>query len=193
MRKAEFCDKNLVIDILTDSFETNQSVNYIVKQDNKRIKRIRSLMDYSFEICYSYGEVFLSDNKNACALVLFPDKKKTTFKSILLDIKLILSCVGLNNIMKAMNRESKIKALQHKQLMYYLWFIGVDTKHQNSGIGTDLMNEVIKNSNLRERPIYLETSTLKNLPWYRKFGFDIYNELDLSYKLFFLKRETSKS
>ena len=189
MRKAEFCDKNLVIDILTDSFETNQSVNYIVKQDNKRIKRIRSLMDYSFEVCYSYGEVFLSNNKKACALVLFPDKKKTTFKSILLDIKLILSCVGLNNIMKAMNRESKIKALQHKQLMYYLWFIGVDPKYQNSGIGTDLMDEVIKDSNLKERPIYLETSTLKNLPWYKKFGFDIYNELDLSYKLFFLKKE----
>ena len=189
MRKAEFCDKNLVIDILTDSFETNQSVNYIVKQDNKRIKRIRSLMDYSFEVCYSYGEVFLSNNKKACALVLFPDKKKTTLKSIFLDIKLILSCVGLNNIMKAMNRESKIKAMQHKQLMYYLWFIGVDPKYQNSGIGTDLMDEVIKDSNLKERPIYLETSTLKNLPWYKKFGFDIYNELDLSYKLFFLKKE----
>jgi len=189
MRKAEYSDKNLIVDILTDSFETNQSVNYIVKQDKKRLKRIRSLMDYSFEICYSFGEVFLSQDKSACALILFPDKKKTTLKSILLDIKLILSCIGLSNIKKALNRESKIKAIQPKELMYYLWFIGVDPKHQNKGMGTELLDEIIKDSNLMERPIYLETSTLMNLPWYRKFGFDIYNELDLSYKLFFLRKE----
>ena len=188
MIKAAYNDKNLVVDILTVSFETNQSVNYIVKQDKKRVKRIRSLMDFSFEVCYSFGEVFLSDDNKACALILFPDKKKTTLKSILLDVKLILSCVGLNNIMKAMNRESKIKEIQPKELMYYLWFIGVDPRHQNSGIGTELLEDLIEDSKRRERPIYLETSTLKNLPWYKKFGFDIYNELDLSYKLFFLKR-----
>ena len=113
-----------------------------------------------------------------CALILFPDKKKTTLKSILLDVKLILSCVGLGNISKALNRESKIKSIQPKELMYYLWFIGVDPKHQNSEIGTELLNDVIKDSNLMERPIYLETSTLKNLPWYKKFGFDIYDKLD---------------
>ena len=73
--------------------------------------------------------------------------------------------------------------------MYYLWFIGVDPKHQNSGIGTELLKDIIKDSNLMERPIYLETSTLKNLPWHKNFGFDIYNQLDLSYKLFFLKKE----
>jgi ribosomal protein S18 acetylase RimI-like enzyme len=73
--------------------------------------------------------------------------------------------------------------------MYYLWFIGVDPKHQNSGIGTTLLNEVIKDSESKNRSIYLETSTMKNLPWYKKFGFDVYNELDLSYKLFFLKKE----
>jgi ribosomal protein S18 acetylase RimI-like enzyme len=189
MIKATYEDKDLVVDILTDSFQTNQSVNYIVKQDSKRIQRVRALMDYSFEICHDFGEVYLSDDKKACALILYPDKKKTTFKSVLLDIKLILSCVGLNNIQKALGRESKIKKLQPKEPMYYIWFIGVDPAHQNSGIGTELLNEIIADSATKKRPIYLETSTLKNLPWYKKFGFNVYNELDLTYKLFFLKKE----
>jgi ribosomal protein S18 acetylase RimI-like enzyme len=192
MVKAKQTDKNLVADILTKSFENNQSVNYIAKQDEKRLTRIRSLMDYSFEVCYSFGDVFLSDDRKACALVLYPDKKKTTFKSILLDIKLILSCIGVENIKKALTRESKIKQLQPKELMYYLWFIGVDPDYQNEGIGSILLNEIIEDSEHKERPIYLETSTLKNLPWYQKFGFRIYNELELSYKLFFLKRELDK-
>ena len=192
MKNADYKDKNLVIDILTKSFETNQSVNYIAKQGRKRLKRIRALMDYSFEVCYMFGDVFLSDDRKACALILYPDKKKTTLKSILLDIKLIFSCIGVENIKKALVRESKIKQLQPKTTMYYLWFIGVDPEHQNEGIGSVLLDEIINDSKNKQRPIYLETSTLKNLPWYKKYGFQIYNELELSYKLFFLKRELDK-
>ncbi|MBN8717950.1 Acetyltransferase (GNAT) family protein [Hydrobacter penzbergensis] len=192
MIKAEHKDKDLVVDILTKSFDANQSVNYIVKQDEKRVQRVRSLMDYSFEVCYLFGDVFLSDDKKGCALITYPDKKKTTLKSILLDVKLILSAVGLKNIKKTLAREAKINELQSKEPKYYLWFIGVDPEHQNEGIGSILLDEIIEDSEQKQRPIYLETSTVKNLPWYKKFGFQIYNELDLSYKLFFLKRELSK-
>jgi GNAT superfamily N-acetyltransferase len=189
MIKAAHKDKDRVIDILAQSFDDNQSVNYISKQDKKRKERIRKLMAYSFEICFSYGEVFLTENKKACALILYPDKKKTTLKTIFLDAQLIYSCIGIENIKKALTRETKIKQLQPKDLMSYLWFIGVDPEYQNKGIGSVLLNDIIEDSDHKERPIYLETSTLKNLPWFQKFGFRIYNELDLSYKLFFLKRD----
>lgn len=189
MKKAKYDDKSLVVDILTKSFNTNQSVNYIVKQDEKRMKRIRALMDYSFEVCYMFGDVFLSDDKKACALVLYPDRKKTTLQSILLDAKLIVSCVGVKNIKRTLDRESKIKKIQPKEKMYYLWFIGVAPENQNAGIGTALLKEVISDSEFQERPIYLETSTLKNLPWYKNQGFKVYYELDLSYRLYFLTKE----
>ena len=41
MKKAEYSDKNLVVDILSKSFDGNQSVNYIVKQDEKRAERLK--------------------------------------------------------------------------------------------------------------------------------------------------------
>ena len=185
MIRAEYKDRKLVTDILTNSFADNKSVNYIIKQDKNKTEHLKKLMNYSFDVCYSFGEVFLSNDKKGCALILFPDKKKST---IWLDIKLIFSCIGLSNIRKAMLRESKIKKLQPNQLMYYLWFIGVDPVAQNEGTGTALMNEIIRESELLQRPIFLETSTLKNIPWYKKFGFKIYNKLDLKYKLFFMKR-----
>lgn len=189
MIKAEYKDKNRIVDILTSSFDDNKSVNYIIKQDSRRVQRIRNLMDYSFEVCYMFGDVFLSEDKNACALIVLPDKKKTNLKSIFLDVKLIISCTGLSNVKKAMDRESKIKKLHSKELMYYLWFIGVDPNKQNKGIGSTLLNEIIKEGASKKRAIYLETSTTRNIPWYEKFGFRIYNELDLGYRLFFLKKD----
>ncbi len=151
---------------------------------------MKKLMEYSFEVCYLFGDVFLTNDKKSCALILLPDKKKTNFKSILLDIKLIISCVGLSNIKKALDRESRIKKIHPKGLMYYLWFIGVDPAEQNKGIGSALLKDVIEESVSKGRPIYLETSTFKNIPWYEKFGFAIYNEHDFGYRLFCLRRES---
>jgi len=95
--------------------------------------------------------VFLSDDEKGCALVIYPDKKKTTLKSVLLDVKLILSAVGLKNIKKTLTRGSIINKIQPKELKYYLWFIGVDPKHQNEGIGSVLLNEIIERiANIRK-------------------------------------------
>lgn len=189
MRQANYKEKNLIIDILTQSFESNQSVNYIIPQDKKRIKRIRALMDYSFEVCYLFGDVFISDDNKGCALIVYPDKKKTSLKSIFLDVKLIIQCVGLKNITKTLSREALIQKIQPKKTMTYLWFIGVNLTDQNKGIGSRLLQEIIEQSIHIKRPIYLETSTVKNLPWYSKFGFKTYSEQDLSYHLYFLKMD----
>ena len=189
MIDASYSDKHIIVDLLASSFDDNQSVNYIVKQDKFRKQRIKKLMDYAFNICDSFGRVVLSENKTACALIFFPDKKMTTLKSILWDIKLVTNCIGLNGVSKALARERKIKSLQPKELLYYLWFIGVTPVEQSKGIGSMLLTEIIQDAESVNKTLCLETSTEKNIPWYKKFGFSIYNEMDLSnYRLFFLKK-----
>ncbi|QEM06202.1 GNAT family N-acetyltransferase [Mucilaginibacter rubeus] len=192
MIKAEVVDKTTVIKVLISSFEDNQSVNFIIRKDEKRARRIQALMDYSYEICSLFGEVWLSDDKNACALILYPQQKRTTLKSIWLDIRLIVQAVGLSGISKALKREEKIKKLQPRENIAYLWFIGVDPEFQHKGIGSKLMKEIIAESNRKHLPVYLETSTLRNIPWYEVLGFHTYNQLELGYTLFFLKREPDK-
>lgn len=188
MIKASRNHKSRVIEILTKSFEDNQSVNYIVKQDSKRAERIKALMDYSFEVCFMFGEVYLSDDQKGCALILYPDQKSFSIKSTLMDVQLLLNAIGLTRVGKAMSRETAIKSNYPKDPIYYLWFLGVINSDQNKGIGSQLLKEIIIDSQKQHKPIYLETSTVKNIPWYKKFGFSIYNELDFGYKLFMLRK-----
>lgn len=54
----------------------NQSINYIILQDGRRAARMQALMQYSFDVCYLFGDVFLSDDRKACALVLYPEKRR---------------------------------------------------------------------------------------------------------------------
>ena len=48
MVKAESADRNIVVDILAQSFDSNKSFNAIVKQDEKRVLRIRKIFEYYF-------------------------------------------------------------------------------------------------------------------------------------------------
>lgn len=188
MQKAQQKDKETIVNILTDSFNDNKSVNYLIKQDAKRVARIKNLMGYAFDICLRFGEVFITEDRKGCALILMPDKKKTTLHTIMLDLKLAVSGIGLANLFKAMKREASIKKQQPKGLLYYIWFIGVDTKEQGNGIGSSLLNEILDRGIHAGRTICLETSTLKNLPWYEKHGFEEYAVLDFGYKLYCMKR-----
>lgn len=188
MRKGNVTDKSVVLDILTRSFDINKSVNYVVKQDRRRTERIRMLMDYSFNTCFKSGDVWLSDNGHACALILFPDKTRTSLRSILGDIKLAWSVIGISRVATVLRRESMIKEHHPKEPFAYLWFVGVDPHHQGKAIGSELLEELIAEYSKQGRPIYLETSMERNLPLYRKFGFEIFHTTQLTYMLYHLRR-----
>jgi len=192
MLKVNRAKKELAVDILTSAFRDNKSVNYIVRQDNRKLLRIKALMAYSFDMCMEFGDVFLTEDGEACALILYPHLKKFSFYALWLDIKLIFKAITVWGIAKTLKRESQIKTIQPKEPMAYLWFIGVNHLSQHEGTGSNLLKEVIEYANQKELPVYLETSTNENLPWYKRFGFEIYSELELGYKLFFLKRHLEK-
>ncbi len=188
MRKANYSDKEKVITILSNSFSDNKSINYIVQNDQKKNERIRYLMEYSFELCMISGEVYISDDESGCALVQYFDRKKTNLKTVLLDLKLILKSVGIPNVPKVLKRESTIKKNYPDKNIAYLWFIGVGPEKQGRGVGSDMLTRIVEQNKKKGRDIYLETSTQRNLPWYKKNSFKIYNEItDFGFPFYFLK------
>jgi ribosomal protein S18 acetylase RimI-like enzyme len=187
MRQAILTDRSVVVDLLSHAFEHNKSVNHVVKQDVHRTKRIKRLMEYSFEICYTSGEIWISDDKQSCALLLFPDKNKLSLQRVWLDVQLVFSAVGLNRITDVMKREAKIKNNHPKVPFCHLWFIGVVPEQQHKGKGSVLLQHIIEESRKKKKSIYLETSVEMNLKWYKKFGFEIINTIDLTYTLYQLR------
>lgn len=190
MIKATYSDKSLVVDILTKAFDDNKSVNFVVKQDCHRIERIRALMNYSFDVCHSFGSVFLSPERHACALVLFPDKRKMTLKTIFWDIRLIWTSVSLKNFWKVLNRSALIKEQYSHEPICHLWFGGVDPAYQGQGVASKWMNDLFSVNVSEGRSLFLETSTIRNLPLYQRNGFRIYKQLEISgHTLYLMKRK----
>ncbi|MCH5717109.1 hypothetical protein [Niabella hibiscisoli] len=75
MITAQKVDKPLVVDLLVQCFCNSKSIHYIIEKEGRSESRIKVLMSYAFDYCMNYGEIFLSDDRLACALVLYPEKK----------------------------------------------------------------------------------------------------------------------
>lgn len=186
-------DKERMVNILARAFDENLSVNHLVLQDGKRTLRIRRLMEYAIEECTDFGRVLISVDRTACALVLFPDKKRLTFRSLWRDLRLVFKVMGLGNLSKVMKKENLVK-MMHQAIggdgkLYYLWFIGVHPNFQGRGAGGRLLAEILEDSVSMNRLCVLETSTEKNLPFYERAGLVRYQTLDVGYPLFCYKMQ----
>ena len=106
-------------------------------------------MEYSYFVANSFGEIYISEDQLACALLIDPSKKKTTLKSIFWDLKLLFKCIGIFNIGKVLKREKSIKQYHPNEDFIHLWYIGVKKSEQGKGRGTQLMHQIINDYSLK--------------------------------------------
>lgn len=192
MKEARYTDKKEIVRILSYSFAENKSVASLVKKGDGYEKRVELLMNYAFDECWDFGAVYLSDDSKACALIIFPEQKKITLKSILRTIKLVFTVIGVFSVFKVSKKESIVSKMQNAdRLKYYVWFLGVDVPFQSRGIGKRLLSQLIDDSSQMNRQLLLETSTERNLPFYTDNGLLVYSDVNVGYKLYFLKSDIS--
>lgn len=170
--------KKRIIEILATSFKENKSTNFVIKQDHKKEKRLRTLIKYSIYYGEKFGEVHLSEDQSACYITIDTSKKKVTLGSMLWDIRLIIQCIGLTNLKKVMKREKLIHQNHPNEDFIHLWYIGVDAKEQGNGKGTELLQLIIQKARALNKSIYLETSTERNFKFYTASGFKETTVLD---------------
>lgn len=71
----------------------------------------------------------------------------------------------------------KMDAGHPEENHWYLPMIGVDTFRQNEGIGTELMRNALERTDSEGLPAYLESSNPRNIPLYRRCGFQELGEI----------------
>ena len=187
--------KERIIELLAECFDTNKSVNWIVKQDSKRKERIRHLMDYSFDTCIDKRNIYLSHDLNGVIICSKSDDKLPILEEAYLTARFIFQVTGIDGIGKALRRENYVNSFHPQDYDYiYIWFLAVDKSMQGKGVGSQILREIIEKSTQESLPIYLETSNQHNIGFYQKYGFEIYHvseEVRFGFKLYFLRRYPS--
>lgn len=194
MIPANSYNKDRAIEILTRSFGTNKSTNWVIKQDKCKLLRICKLMTYAYEICTKHNGAFISDDKEGAILFDFPINSKYSFTQLIKDLGFIFNVISPERLFKVLKRENYIKKHHPNKNYIYLWFLGVSPECQGKGIGSKLLTELNRIADQRNLPVYLETSNPRNLALYKRFGFSIYYEWNsdfIDFPIWFMRRETN--
>lgn len=190
-------DKHLAIQILSDSFQQNPSVNWVIKNDLKRKERIHSLAEYAVKSAALKNGVFLSSDKSGVAVCYENMQKKNNIMEYVYQTKLVINSIGIRRVLKVLKRElyiAKIRPLNENFL--YFWFFGVLPNHRGNGAAKELKESIFALAREKGLPIYLETSVFKNKKVYERYGFEVYHLWDepgQDIKLWFMRKSFSEN
>jgi hypothetical protein len=192
MRKAEKSDKDKVVRIISESFDSNPHINVIVKNDKKRSARMAAMAEYAFEIGMRRDGVHITDDGLGVAIIYQYDKVKMNIYEYWLQLALVLKVFTIRRALMVNNLEKLIKKNRASDVEFlYLWFFGVADEGLGTTDGRDLMKFIFKMSYEQKLPIYLETSIRRNNIIYKRFGLEDYKILDTGYKnltMWYMKR-----
>lgn len=179
-----------VTQILTQSFQTNPSALWVIKQDGSVQKRLKALIEYAVATGLENDGVYLSDDETAAA-ICFEEPAKSNLKSYWHQIQLIRKAIGITRVPQVLKREGYLK--KHRPNLPHLnfWFLGVDPKQKGTGGVRDLKQGIFQLSAEKNLPILLETSVRRNKEVYEYFGFHAYHTWQQSenYTLWFMRRD----
>jgi len=184
-------DRNLVIDILVEAFgplDEDSSINFVVKQDDKRMKRMHVLMGYLFDKAIRTGEVFLSDNRASCLLITFPHTDKFSIAKMLSNLKLAFHCIGIERVAKVLKRQKIIQRNYPKGAYIRPMIFAVKNEYKGTVTSAKLLMQVFKDFRNNELPIIVDTASEEHVRLYQKFGLKVFNkEEGLGFPIYLLR------
>ncbi|MBW2269302.1 MAG: GNAT family N-acetyltransferase [Deltaproteobacteria bacterium] len=100
----------------------------------------------------------------------------TTLKSVVLAAR----HGGVAALQRGPAIDQQLGPRKPKGAYYYLFAIAVRRQHQGEGIGHELMVPTMRRIDEEGASAYIESSNAKNLSFYRRFGFEVTDEVQLA-------------
>ena len=76
MRLAKKTDKELVVSIISETFQKNPGVNWMFSSKGNRTRKLSRLAEFAFIKCYNRNGVYISSNEKGVALFYKSDQRK---------------------------------------------------------------------------------------------------------------------
>lgn len=165
-------DKVDSVRIITETFNTNPSVNSIIGNKGNRKKKVERMADFAFVKSLNRNGVFLSKNRMGVAFFYQSNVKVFSFKELYYEVRFALS-IPLLKVLETLKRQSYLKKCRYQGDHFYFWFFGVEKGGDKAGF--ELKNHLYELSEKNELPIILETSVERNALVYQRYGFEIYH------------------
>ncbi len=124
------------------------------------------------------GEVTATDGHEAHAVWVGPDARPATTGDYLRRAHRVIRPLGLRGAAR-LGALTEVDARHPHEPHWYLALLGTDPDHQRRGHGDALVRPVTDRADETGVGCYLESSKESNVPYYRRFGFEVVDVLHL--------------
>jgi len=194
MKPATRSDKNLVVAIITDTFEKNPGVNWLLRTSGNRRKKIKRLAEFAFIKALDRNGVFISSNRKGVAICYPFNQNKFSLIEMFYELRFALSSIKLSRLPEVLKREAYRKKQRPTSGKYlYFWFLGVLPGGDKAAY--ELKDAIFDYAQKVNLPIYLETAMERNKIIYERYGFQTFhywNDEKENIRFWFLKWDPKK-
>ena len=179
VRKATKADTPALAAVLARAFADDPVMGWLFPHDRADQRRMRALFALELDRHYLENEaVYTTDDLCGGALWAPPHRWKLGWRAILRDLPSLGRIFGRRSV-TAMTALSAIEKRHPTEPHWYLATLGTAPERQGHGVGTSLMAPVLERCDEEGLPAYLESSKERNVPFYRRHGFEVTERFEL--------------
>jgi len=175
VRLATTGDVEAVSRSLARAFEDDPVMDWVFPDSSRRLSRLERFFALTMKAAHlRQGEVWISEDSASAALWASPGHWRTSIGE-LLRVAPILGWRGP----LALRGLMRIEARHPRWPRWYLATLGTDPPMQGRGLGRAVMEPVLRRCDDQGIGAYLESSKERNVPYYRRHGFEVVDEVVL--------------
>jgi GNAT superfamily N-acetyltransferase len=168
--------------VLGRAFYDDPLMTFIFPDDDQRFRELPWFMSAGVRIGMRGGRVYTDDRAAGCAVWLPPGATDVDDAAAAAagmgDAARRWGAAALGRFDAAMRHLGELHHRLMPEAHWYLMLLGVDPPHQGQGVGGELMQPILAEADREGRPAYLETQKARNVPFYRRHGFEVVAETD---------------
>jgi GNAT superfamily N-acetyltransferase len=179
VRAATATDVDEVSEVLVRAFHDDPVMSYLFRSDDGRRKKTRALFtgESKRAIGKAKGRVDTTDDGpvKGAAIWFKPNEWRAGGMELFGQIPLMFT-MGLETP-RALGLLSQMEKVHPKEPHWYLAVLGTDPAHQGKGVGSAILGPVLTVCDQEGIGAYLESSKERNIPFYRRHGFEVTGEV----------------
>lgn len=179
VRTADAGERQPIAETLADAFFDDPVMSWILADEGSRTRRLAGLFSTLLKGHYlPLGTVWTTDDRLGAALWAPPGKAIIPAPTVLRNFPTLMRALGRRSIV-ALRALSHVEQKHPKEPHWYLGVLGTKSAAQGKGIGSALLEPVLRTCDEQGLPAFLESSKERNIAFYRRFGFEVTSEITL--------------
>ena len=174
VRKATKADVPRLKGVLGRSFQDDPVNTWIIGSQLRKLERFFEV----YELGTRLAETYTTEGLDGAAIWTAPGQWKMPWRTTLRVAPTMLRLTGRRTLLGA-QVEKALDESHPREPHWYLAVLGTDPDKQGKGVGSALMAPVLERCDREGIAAYLESSKEKNVPFYRRHGFEVTKELRL--------------